>query len=169
MNRPALSLLLILPFCLGFLYFSKPGDVVVRRPGEPDIYRVPKADLAMNSAMAQARASLDPFLAEVQSPHPGASYSLKARFDDGRNVEHIWLINLRTAGGQISGEINNAPERIKTVSLGQRVVVPRARVSDWLIVANGRYRGGFTVRVLRSRMPRAEQRQLDQEMGLTPE
>ncbi len=152
------------------LYLAACGDGsgAVRREGEPDLFRVADTDADMNAAIAKARDTLDVFLAELQSPQPGALYSIKARFDDGEDTEHIWLVNLALSDSVLVGEVDNEPERIRTVSLGQRVVVAREKVSDWMIVSNGRYQGGYTVRVLRDRLSPAEQRRLDEVMGAKP-
>jgi uncharacterized protein YegJ (DUF2314 family) len=141
----------------------------VRREGEPDVIGVAGSDVAMNAAMEQARSTLPDFARELASPEEGAFYSIKARFEEGSAVEHIWLVEVAREAGGISGVVNNEPLSITSVALGQRVTVPAESVSDWLIVRDGRYRGGFTIRALREKLSVEERRQMDAELGAVPE
>ena len=47
------------------------------------------------------------------------------------------------------GTVNNEPEKVKTVKMGQKVTVA-AKISDWMYVENRKLVGGYTMRVLRS-------------------
>ncbi len=142
---------------------------VVSREGEPDVIGVAESDAEMNAAMDEARSTLPGFLEELENADPGAFYSIKARFDEGPDTEHIWLVEITNADGVLGGVINNEPLALTSVAFGQRVSVSRDRVSDWLIVRDGKYRGGFTLRQLRKNMTAAEQRQLDEQFGAVPE
>ena len=141
---------------------------VIQRPGEPDVVGVAADDDAMNAAMQAARDSYDTFLSELGSPEPTGHYSVKIRVDDGPEVEHIWLNELQLEGGALTGVVNNEPVSVSTVRLGDRVSVERERLSDWLIIDQGVYRGGFTIRVLRDLMSPDEREALDRRMESTP-
>jgi uncharacterized protein YegJ (DUF2314 family) len=51
------------------------------------------------------------------------------------------------------------------VEAGEEVRVDPEKISDWMYVDNGVLRGGFTLRVLRSRMSPQEREQFDSEIG----
>lgn len=144
------------------------GRDVIHREGKPDVVGVATEDAAMNAAMQAARESFDTFLSELASPEPTAHYSVKLRFEDGPEVEHIWVNDLQLEGDSLTGVVNNEPVKVSTVRFGDRVSVKRERLSDWLIIDQGVYRGGFTIRVFRDQMSPDEKEALDQQIGATP-
>jgi uncharacterized protein YegJ (DUF2314 family) len=149
--------------------FPRDSGGVTKRDGEPDVIEVEADDPEMVEAMEAARRSLSEFRAELSKNDPAAYLGLKARFEDGELVEHIWLTNVRESEAGFVGEINNEPLNLTNLRLGQSVSVPTAEVSDWFVIRDGVLRGGFTIRVLRNRMSPEEQRALDESMGATPE
>ena len=61
--------------------------------GDDKVVNVAKDDPDMAAAIAQARASLDQFLALSDSPPAGTSeYKLKVEVKEGDNSEHFWII-----------------------------------------------------------------------------
>jgi uncharacterized protein YegJ (DUF2314 family) len=168
MRIPTLALFLLLIGCKAPGSFPASGETI-KREGKPDVVGVRGSDSAMNQAMESARSSLDELVASLASPSEGAVYSLKAQFEDRGEIEHIWLGNVSYRDGAFLGTIDNEPVGLKNVRLGQEVSVPRERVSDWLIIKDGKFRGGFTIRVLRDQMSSAERAQLDLQMGASPE
>jgi uncharacterized protein YegJ (DUF2314 family) len=108
------------------------------------------------------------FEAELAEPRPGATYSVKALFDEAGAVEHLWLSELSVENGVLTGTIDNEPIQLSRVRFGDRVEVDRDLVSDWMVIEDGRYRGGFTVRVLRDRMAPTQRKELDRVMGASP-
>lgn len=148
---------------------SRSAGGVVKRDGKPDVIEVEGEDEQMNEAMNAARASLSEFRADLANNDPRESLGLKARFEDGDFVEHIWLTNVRAVGDGFVGEVNNEPLNVTNVRLGQRVSVSTEEISDWFVIRDGVLRGGYTIRVLRDRMSPEEQRALDESIGATPE
>jgi uncharacterized protein YegJ (DUF2314 family) len=152
----ALPLMALLLMCSGC------GSDIVRRAGEPDFINVPEDDPQMTAAIAQARASADRFIAALNHPQPGQKgFSVKARITDGRNTEHMWLTPIRYEGGKFIGAVNNEPVAVRGVKIGDQRSVPPAEISDWMYVDGEKLVGGFTIRVLRDRVPEHERREFD--------
>src|SRR6185436_1268029 len=111
----------------------------------PPVIHVKDGDKEMNAAMEQSRATLDKFVAALQSPGPKQTdFSLKARFEEGSKVEHMWVNSLSVKGEGFAGKIGNEPEGLRKVKLGMPVTIPKERVSDWMFVEDGRLVGGYT-------------------------
>ncbi len=114
-------------------------------------------DPEMNAAIENARASLPSFWKIFEHPvHGETGFSLKARMKDGSATEHFWLIDIQRVNGKIAGVINNDPDTVKSVKLGQRVEIPEADISDWLYMRDGKMYGNRTLRPLLKSMPPQE-------------
>ena len=62
----------------------------------------------------------------------------------------------RLLDGKIFGTVNNKPEIVKTVGIGQRMSIPEAEISDWLYKRDGKMAGNYTLRALFKTMPAKE-------------
>ena len=117
-------------------------------------------DPQMAAAIKKAHATIATFWAAKTSPSAGVSgFALKVAVTEPNNehTEHFWLINIRKeADGKLSGEINNDPNHIKSVKLGQRYVFPPEKISDWMFLRKGKIVGAWTLRVMIKRMPRRQ-------------
>jgi len=69
---------------------------------------------------------------------------------EGTQVEEFWVDLETFANGQFTGHIANEPLNLHSVRLGDRIVVDRERIRDWMYVDRGRLVGGYTIRALRS-------------------
>lgn len=132
-------------------------------PGQSsNVVSVKDTDPAMNAAMEKARATLDQFSAALQKPGPKQSdFSLKAKFQEGEKIEHMWINSPIVSGDSIKGKLGNDPDNLKKVRMGMIVTVTRDRVSDWMYVDDGKLVGGYTLRVLRDKMSAKERREFD--------
>jgi len=139
---------------------------VVRRAGEPDIVLVGDQDREMNLAMLHARETLKEFSDRLEHPpSTQTTIALKARFQEGEAVEHIWLRSISTSYGGFVGSIANNPADLVEVHLGDRVIIPLDRVSDWMAIDHGLLIGGYTIRVLRDRTPPEQRDAFDKDLG----
>ena len=103
----------------------------------------------MLAAIAQARASLDTFLALVSYPEPETSgFKMKILVRDGKDLETFWVRPFWILDDGFEGAIANTPDVVRNVSLGETVTFSRDVVVDWGYVRNGRQVGSFTVCVL---------------------
>jgi len=136
----------ILLLCLGATVCSRADDPVIM---------VDKDDAAMKAAFAKARSETDAFIAIMQSGAP-SSCSIKVGITDHDQVEYFWLDNLTYAGGVFSGTIDNDPELVKNVKMGQKVSVKKEEIFDWLYMKDGKMYGNYTVRVLLPKMSKED-------------
>jgi uncharacterized protein YegJ (DUF2314 family) len=117
---------------------SKDGFAIVE-DNDPD----------MAAAIAKARASLPRFWQRFEHPGPGESaFCLKVKITDEKGTEHFWVNKIERSGDRIFGVINNEPDIVKVVKLGQRIQIPEADISDWLYMRNGKMVGNYTLRAL---------------------
>ncbi|MEM7457083.1 MAG: DUF2314 domain-containing protein [Planctomycetota bacterium] len=109
-------------------------------------------DPEMKEAVARAQSTLDQFAVELQNLSPGHSAALKVKFEEGRNVEYMWLTDVRFQDGYFYGEVNNDPQFVKNVNFGDTRKAHPNEVNDWMISdPSGGFRGGFTVEVVMRR------------------
>ncbi len=116
---------------------------------------VDQGDSQMEAAINSAQTSLTKFDSALFSNNPEFnSFALKVRFAYGNNNgEHIWLRDITKKQGEYVGIVNNEPEYIPNLKLNDTIMVTRKDISDWMYLAGDTLRGGFTVRLLRDRMP----------------
>ena len=132
------------------------------RKSDDAVVKVKAEDSEMNAAISAAQASITNFMAVFLNPQTNQQYFLvKGRFTAGRVVEHIWVADLRYDGGVFHGVIANEPEGISGLRFKQPVKVQLGQISDWMFVQDGKLVGGFTSRVLRTRMTAQQRRELD--------
>lgn len=75
---------------------------------------------------------------------------------DGVEVEHMFLSDIAWRGNGLRGTVTSTPMHATGVQEGDRVVIDRDRVSDWLYVVDGKGVGGYTFRVMWSRFDEVE-------------
>src|SRR5262249_45481080 len=123
---------------------------------------VDKDDPKMNAAIAKARSTVNTFIAALSAPKPNqADFSVKMAFTDGEHTEHMWLGSVRYDGKVFRGVVNNDPELVNNVKVGQKASIEPSKVSDWMFVENGKLVGGYTIRVLRDTMSTKERAEFD--------
>jgi uncharacterized protein YegJ (DUF2314 family) len=145
---------------------KKPEAEIVRREGQPDYSRVPDQDQEMEKAVQKARESVGTFIAALGAPTAQqTSFTVKKPFKDGDKVEHIWLSNPSFDGTKFSGRVDNEPVDVKNVKLGETALVAKDEISDWFYVDKGKLVGGYTIRVLYSKMSPEEKKDFDAHVG----
>jgi uncharacterized protein YegJ (DUF2314 family) len=81
-------------------------------------------------------------------------------------LEFMWIDDIAFDGHTVSGKLLNDSHWTETLRAGVPVSVPLAEINDWLYAIGDRPYGGFTVDVLRARMPAEERRAHDAAWGL---
>ena len=146
-----------------------PGDVV-KREGEPPITYVADDDPAMQAAMKTAQKTVENFVRVLQSPGPNQSgFSVKVGIRDGEHSEAMWILPVEYDGSKFSGILNNEPDQVTTVKLGDRLESPRDEILDWMYVDDGKLVGGYTLRALRNRMTEEERKEFDDSLPFVVE
>jgi uncharacterized protein YegJ (DUF2314 family) len=126
-------------------------QTVTHRDGQPPVVGVEQGDPEMQAAIQKAQATLDEFVTALQRPGDRV-FAIKAAMPtpDGSH-EHIWVGSVAYADGVFTGTIDNEPVNLPNIKLGQQVQIPRAHVSDWLILNGEEMRGGYTIEILSKR------------------
>ncbi len=121
------------------------------------VIQVKDDDPEMIAAIAKARASLPQFWQVFDNPANGESnFSLKVKITDSKGTEHFWATDIERKDGKIQGTINNDPNIVASVKLGDRIPIPQADISDWLYMKNGKMVGNETLKPLLKTLPPAE-------------
>ncbi len=145
MNRTSNISLVILAVALALFTACSKRDTVIN---------VADDDPEMLAAVAKARGTLPDFWKVFDKPEHGESgFSLKVKITDKRGTEHFWVIDLQKQDGKIMGKINNDPEIVANVKLGERIEIPEADISDWLYMRDDKMVGNETIRPLLKKMP----------------
>jgi len=138
---------------------SASEPVPVAGTGQDPVVRVETGDNEMEAAIGKARSSLPEFWSKLENPGAGETdFSLKVAIEgkSSSEVEHFWLTNIERRDGKITGIINNTPETVKSVHVGQVYEINPEKISDWLYKRKGKMVGNETMRPLLKRLP-AEQ------------
>jgi uncharacterized protein YegJ (DUF2314 family) len=135
-----------------------------RRQAENPLIPVAPDDAGMNLAIDSARASVGQLLSRLNSPPPSQSYvAVKVRLTDGKHAEHVWLSPIRFDGSRIHGQISNTVEAVSGWKEGDSLSTVPDSISDWMAIDDSVLVGGFSIRLLRSRMSPDERSALDAE------
>jgi len=129
-----------------------------RRPFEEDkVVMVKHDDPEMEAAFAAARSKMADFWSRVAKPTAGENgFGVKIPIKDENGTEYVWLTHLSLSDGKVAGTIDNDPDIVKNVKIGQRIEMTRESVVDWLYTRDGKMYGNYTVRPLLKRMDPAE-------------
>jgi len=142
------------------------SEKVTSRPGEPDVIAFADNDQQMNKAIEQAKKTLNEFEKEIASSRNANNhYSVKVKFETNKEPEHIWVGDVKTSGQGFEGSLENEPINLKSLKAGDKVTFSKNQITDWLIISNGKARGGFTIRAARKQMSAKEQSVFDDETG----
>jgi uncharacterized protein YegJ (DUF2314 family) len=135
------------------------------REREDKVVHVAEDDPKMNAAIDKARQTVDTFIQALKKPKRSqTAFSVKKAVTDGKQVEHMWLTDVRFDGTQFHGVINNDPNDVKNVKLGDKASVEKTQISDWMFVEDGKLIGGYTIRVLREGLTAKERKELDESL-----
>ncbi|MCX7360162.1 MAG: DUF2314 domain-containing protein [Alphaproteobacteria bacterium] len=132
-------------------FFTLATPALAQEPIPDRVVDYGTSDARMNGAIEQARTLLPIFLAELRSApeQSRGAFTLKAALptsNGGR--EHIWIGNLRQERGQLVGDLINEPYYLPGLSLGSRVEINEADISDWCIATPQGTYGAYTTRVM---------------------
>jgi uncharacterized protein YegJ (DUF2314 family) len=152
MKRPSQITLAVFAVLLALLAACSKQDKVIN---------VADDDPEMLAAIAKARDTLPHFWKVFDKPERGESgFSLKVKITDPRGTEHFWATDIERRDGKIMGTINNDPNVVATVKLGDRIQIAEADISDWLYMRDRKMVGNETLKPLLKKMPAGEAEQL---------
>lgn len=141
-------------FCL-----PDPRIIELLRSGEVDkafeighstLVPVQATDDLMNQAMSEARRQWPTFVGAFSTRTRNDRFGVKARFEDGEFVEHMWIEPISCSEQSVTGRLVSHPVNIANVGHGDTVTVDLASVSDWIHRSPTMAHGDFTGSVLRA-------------------
>ena len=146
------------------------------QPPEPSFTAIAASDREYQAAYDAAARSMQESQSYVLGDGTQTCFA-KLAFkdpDEGDDTEpgtliYLWLRVLvyDTTDAVYLGEFFEVPSELgQWHHVGQRLWFDTEDVFDWLVNVEGTAYGGFTLRVLRSRLPEVEQRELDEELGV---
>lgn len=119
---------------------------------EDPVIAVDEDDPEMVAAIAEAKANVQQFIDALSNPTATQSdFAVKFPVTDGDQVEHMWLMPVRYENGKFRGVINNEPQMVTNVKLGDEVEVAPGEISDWMYFDNDDFVGGYSVKLLMQR------------------
>lgn len=145
---------------------------------EPMFTAISNSDKEFQGAYRLASETIDDFIKMLQKDEKSI-YSVKLRFRDPDLSEklgedrflYIWLTNVYYHEDKniLSGEFFELPQEMqKWHKVGQRLGFDKEDVFDWMIIdSNGQLRGGYTLRVSRSKLPENERVEFDKHVGVS--
>jgi uncharacterized protein YegJ (DUF2314 family) len=134
------------------------AQTVLDRIKRDEVFRLPKDDPAMAAAMRKARETLPQFLALWRAPRASTShFAVKVGInDDANGVEYFWITPFVEKDGRYSGRIDNDPNTVKNVKLGDSIRFGQEEIVDWLYLDGTDMKGNYTACELFRREPRRE-------------
>lgn len=134
---------------------SRRDKIITVEPNDPE----------MVAAIAKARETLPEFWRAFEKRDHGESdFALKVKITDNRGTEHFWATGIERRDGKTMGTVNNDPNIVASVKIGDRVEISEGDISDWLFMRDGKMVGNETLRPLLKRMPAAEAEKLKKMM-----
>lgn len=151
-----------------FLLSACSPETTLEKAQSDKITFVEKDDPAMLRAFEKARATLDEFLSRAESPAPGESgFAVKVAVKQNDETEYFWITPFNRKGDRFSGEINNEPQSVTNVKLGQNFEFSRADIYDWTYMdAKDSMKGNFTSCALLTHEPPEQATEFKRHYGL---
>ena len=110
-------------------------------------------DPELNSAIAEARESLDSFVEAIATPQADRTFiAVKVRFyPTDESSQDIWVDEVTYSNGIFRGSMGDDIPSLK-LELGEKITVDAKDIVDWMIVEDGKLIGGYTIRLSYERM-----------------
>ena len=131
------------------------AQTVTEKATRDETVEVAKTDPVMAAAMRKAQAKLPEFLAIAAAPKPGMKgFGVKVAIREGGDAEYFWIHPFTATDKLFSGVINNKPETVHTVKMGQTITFDISQIVDWIYIDNGEMKGNYTgCAILASALP----------------
>jgi uncharacterized protein YegJ (DUF2314 family) len=130
--------------------------------GNSGYAKVSDDDKQMDRAVENAQRTLGFFIAALKAQKNGDTvFEIKKGFVDRDKVEHLWIKRVTYDGKTFHGQIDNRPNEVNNVHLGQRVTVAPEAVTDWMFLKDGKLVGAYTTRVLYARLSPEDKAEFD--------
>jgi uncharacterized protein YegJ (DUF2314 family) len=68
---------------------------------------------------------------------------IKARFEDDKHIEHLWLTPISYADGTFTAIVDNDPDKLTNIKYQDVVQLKKEDVEDWIVSMPGQLFGNF--------------------------
>jgi uncharacterized protein YegJ (DUF2314 family) len=80
--------------------------------------------------------------------------------------EYFWVVDLRAAGDGFQGAIGNDPEKIRSVTMGQKLHFSKDDIADWMYFQDGKIKGNATACPALAHAPVDERNMMREKFGI---
>ncbi len=133
-------------------------------------------DKELKAASKKAQESTGFFTKHLGSPgEKESNFAVKVGFYEqeagedflksGKALEAMWISELTFDDKVLIGKLENEPRVVKKLKRGDEVKVDLDEIIDWMYTDDGCLVGGYTLRVLRARLPDAQKNNFDNANG----
>lgn len=145
---------------------------------EPLFTAVSQDDPDLLAAYDRAYETVPQFVGLLQVRRAGAFYSAKLRFRDPDESDRLgedrfvflWLTEVHHYPDEncFSAVFFEVPPELREwFQVGQHHVFEDDSVFDWMVLEDGHLQGGFTLRVMREKLPESEREGYDRHIGVS--
>ena len=140
------------------------------RLATPSTSATSSEDTEPDSAIAEARGSLDTFITKITTPHPNQTFvAVKVRFTPpGESPQDIWVDEVTYTNGVFWGNMGDDIPSLR-LEAGEKVTINEEDIVDWMIVEDGKLVGGYTIRLAVQRMSPEERERFLETLDYTIE
>ena len=90
------------------------------------------------------------------------NYSIKVGIPYAYGKEQLWLNEISKKENKYFGRVSNNPVFVKNLKYNDYIEIPLHLISDWLVLKHDTLlAGGYTLRLLRNRLPKEERKIFD--------
>ena len=136
---------------------SKPGPDATRQqsqPGQTQRNPAVSKNQGINAAMQQARDNLQEFIKVLLAPEEDEhDFAVKKLFRRDGEEDLLWVVDLDFDGTVFNGVLRNGSKKFPDLAKGTEVAVDVRELPDWMYVAGDLLIGGYTIRLIYSRLP----------------
>jgi uncharacterized protein YegJ (DUF2314 family) len=125
-------------------------------------------DKEMLNAIKTAKKTFSEFEKAMKSGNPNfKNFTLKKPYKSDKGDEYLWIksVMFYAKKNRYVGIIADAPLYTNEVKYDEIVEIDEDEISDWMYFENNVVRGGYTLRLLRSRMSVENKKLFDKESG----
>lgn len=123
-------------------------------------------DEEMIEAIKKARTTFNEFETLIESPDE-RYFAIKIGILYPGGKEHLWVTDVIKEDSVYFGRVDNQPEYTDKVNLNDLIEIPKNIISDWMVIENNQIiAGGYTLKLIRSRMNPEEKAKFDQQSQL---
>jgi uncharacterized protein YegJ (DUF2314 family) len=147
---------------------TKTNEIEQTKTFENTVYEVNATDNEMLNAIQMAKNTFDEFEKALKSENPSfKNFTLKKPYESENGDENLLispvLFNPKT--NKYIGIIASKPIHTKKVKFDEIVEIERNEIVDWMYFQDNVLKGGYTLRLLRSRMTEEDRILFDKETG----